>query len=113
MRRSLGSISLALSVSFILSTVLVYWLVADDATKYAITQTSSEYKDENIADIGMTIGNNSVQLIVNLNKPMTCKELFAKLDITDLPLKNKVYSPACTTVQPTRIVVVYKEKMMV
>ena len=31
------------------------------------------------------------------------------LDIGDLPLKGKIYSPVCTLVQPSLIVVTYKE----
>ena len=109
MRQCVGSVGVTIAATLVISMILMYWLVADNAIK-SQTQTSAEYSNASISNISLEIKNNSVQLIVELAKPMTCKEVFDALDIADLPLKGKVYSPLCTTVQQSKIIVTYKEK---
>ena len=76
-------------------------------------QTSTTGADSKINQLDIEFKDNSILLNIKLNTPMSCKEIFSTLNISDLPLKDKVYSPICTTVKPELVVVTYKEKRMV
>ena len=94
MRRSLVILAVATVLSVVASVSVVSWLEHDDSM-------SIEFSD------------NKILLNVPLRSPKTCQEVFDELGIDDIPYKGKVYSPVCTTVKPTLIVVTYKEKVMI
>jgi hypothetical protein len=113
MRRSLGNLGLATLLSVAGSILLLNWLSSDDTAKSFLVQTSAGQADPKINQLNIEFKDNSILLNVKLNAPMSCKEIFSALNISELPLKDKVYSPVCTTVKPELVVVTYKEKRMV
>ena len=110
MRRSLGNLGLATLLSIVGSVLILNWLVNEDATKSFLVQTSVD-TGSSVKQLDIEFKDSSILLNVQLNKPMSCKEVFSALDISDLPMKGKIYSPICTVVEPARIVITYKEKI--
>jgi hypothetical protein len=111
MNRSFGNIGITVILSAVGSVALLDWLVNDDATKLFVSPVVNEYKQAGISKLDIEYKNNVILLNVTLSKPMSCNKIFEALDIGDLPLKGKVYSPVCTTVNPSLIVITYKEKV--
>ena len=112
MRRSLGNLGLATLLSIVGSVLILNWLVNEDATKSFLVQTSVD-TGSSVKQLDIEFKDSSILLNVQLNKPMSCKEVFSALDISDLPMKGKIYSPICTTVKPELVVVTYREKIMI
>lgn len=110
MRRSLGNLGLATLLSIVGSVLILNWLVNEDATKSFLVQTSVD-TGSSVKQLDIEFKDSSILLNVQLNKPMSCKEVFSALDISDLPMKGKIYSPICTVVEPARVVITYKEKI--
>jgi hypothetical protein len=113
MRRSLGNLGLATLLSVVGSALLINWVLTDNTAKSLLVQTSASQPNSKINQLDIEFKDNSILLNVKLNNPMSCKEVFTTLNIIELPLKDKVYSPICTTVKPELVVVTYKEKRMV
>ena len=111
MRHGLGNLGLTTLLSIVGSVLLLNWLVNEDATKSFLVQTSSVYSESGIRKLGIEFKDNNILLNVILNKPMSCEDIFSTLDIDELPLKGKVYSPVCTTVKPDLVIVTYTEKI--
>jgi hypothetical protein len=109
MSRSFSNLGITVLIAMVSSVVLLNWLVNDDATKSFLTPTVDEYKQAGINHLGIEFKDKVILLNVTLDKPMSCKQVFGLLDIGDLPLKGKVYSPVCTLVQPALVVITYKE----
>lgn len=109
MSHSFSNLGITVLIAVASSVVILNWLVTDDATKSFLTPTVDEYKQTGIKNLGIEFKDKTILLNIALDKPMSCKQVFDALDISDLPLKGKIYSPVCTLVQPSRIVVTYKE----
>ena len=109
MSHSFSNLGITVLIAVASSVVILNWLVTDDATKSFLTPTVDEYKHAGINHLGVEFKGKAILLNIALDKPMSCKQAFDALDIGDLPLKGKIYSPVCTLVQPSLIVVTYKE----
>ena len=69
------------------------------------------YIGAGISHLDIEFKDKSILLNVQLSKPLSCKEVFSALGVEDIPLKSKVYSPACTSVTPSLVIITYKEKI--
>jgi hypothetical protein len=112
MTRVFGNVGITVILSAVCSVLLLNWLVQDDTSKSFLSPAVNEYKQAGINHLGIEFKDNSILLNVKLDKPLSCKQVFNILDVDDLPLKGKIYSPVCTVVEPALIIITYKEKVI-
>lgn len=67
------------------------------------------YSDEGIEKVDVEFGKGTILLNVYLSRPLTCNQVIKKLGIETLPLKNKIYSPVCSSINESNIKIVYSE----
>ena len=97
---------IAACLAFICNVMVFNWLFNDNATVHQ----DEEYAKAGIEHLAIEYLDDSVLLNVKLNKPLTCDEILEIMDINDLPLRDKVYVPVCTTITLSSAVITYKEK---
>lgn len=111
MNRSFGNVGITVILAAVVSVALLDWLVNDDATKLFVSPVVNEYNQAGITKLDIEYRDTVVLLNVTLSKPVSCKKIFEILDIGDLPLRGKIYSPVCTRVEPDLVVITYREKL--
>jgi hypothetical protein len=106
MPKSLGTLLVAGALSLVITIAISAWLESPEETLlYPVEQ--------GIEKIDVEFGRNTIHLNVYLNRPLTCKQVIKQLGIETLPVKNKVYSPTCSTVSDNFIKIVYAESLTV
>ena len=105
----LRKLGIAVSISMIGFAIFMNY----SSNSYGYMKSGDLYKPTGINDLDIRITDKTILLDVILDKPMSCEEVFDALGIEDIPLKGKTYSPACTTITPSLIVITYKERLMV
>ena len=63
---------------------------------------------DGILDINIDVVQDSILLNVKLDRSMTCDEVIEKLNIIELPFKNKMYKPLCEMVDNNLVKISYK-----
>lgn len=112
MKHSMATVVISISLSVVASVLTLNWLVNDDASKSFLVHVSTEYKITGIKHIALDFKENVILLNVDLTRPMPCEEVISVLGIEDLPIKGRMYTPMCTTVEPELVVITYKERRM-
>jgi hypothetical protein len=112
MKHMLGKLGISVILSVIGSIFLVSWLMNSDIETSSFIRTDSS-TNASIGKLDIEINNKNILLKVTLNQPMSCSAVFYALGITDIPLKNKIYSPTCTKVEPSLIIITYAEKITI
>lgn len=110
MKQVLVNLSVAAKFAIVGSILLLLWLITDTTTNPMIYQTTPAYTNSGIDNVSITIGDKDILFNIALNKPMTCKDIF-EIFPKSVPLGNKTYLPVCTTVEPTYVIITYKEKI--
>jgi len=95
------------ALSGLITFSLNYW--TDFSTETLLYSNA----DDGIEKVDVEFGRNTIHLNVYLTQPLTCKQVINKLGIETLPVKNRVYTPTCSTISGTLIKIVYTEAMTV
>ena len=99
----LRTLLVAGALSAVITVGLVSWLDSPSETLLY------EDIDKGIEKVDVEFGKNAIYLNVHISKPLSCREIINKLGIETLPIKNKVYTPTCSTVSGTLIRIIYTE----
>ena len=79
------------------------WLTNETSEDFA------EYKRFGINNYNIEFKNNTIQLQLDLAKPMSCDEAINIIGITTIDVKGQLYSPVCTRVEDTKILISYRK----
>jgi hypothetical protein len=110
MKHMFENLSIAAKIAAIGGILVLYWLVSDDSTKAYLKHIPDSYGSTDISSVSITIGDKDILFNISINKPMTCKDIL-EIFPTSVPLRDKTYLPTCTTVEPTYVILTYKEQL--
>lgn len=66
-----------------------------------------------IKSVSMKMRNESFILDVILNSPMPCQQIYSALQIKNIIIRDKVYTPECEILTPFNVRIYYKESISV
>jgi hypothetical protein len=75
--------------------------------------TDIETSMDGILEINIDIVQDSILLSIKIDKGMTCAEVIEKLNVIDLPFKNKVYKPMCEIIDYNLVKIYYKSSLTI
>jgi hypothetical protein len=73
------------------------------------TEDFTEYKSFGINNYNIEFKNNTIQLRLDLGKPMSCKEAINIIGITPIDVRGQLYSPICIRVNDKEILISYRK----
>lgn len=108
MKRIFGALCIVILISLVGSILILNWLVNDESKSFLV-QVSQEEKKSGIRNLDIEFRDKNVVLNIFLEKPMSCDEVFDVLDVEEIPLRGKIFTPVCTSIKPDKVVITYKE----
>jgi hypothetical protein len=96
-----------------LTTLITAVLAAGAFVVYDDIDPDVEVKKTAIEKVRIEFRGKSIYLNVFLNQPQTCNQVITELGVEQLPVKSKIYVPACTIIKDDYIKIVFEEKITV
>lgn len=103
MKHRLKNLFLVIFIFLLGILTTLVWLTNEGSEDF------TEYKRFGIDSYNIEFKNNTIQLQLDLGKPMSCKEAIDIIGITTIDVKGQLYSPICTRVENTKILISYRK----
>jgi len=108
------NLAITLLLSLIGSFLIISWLFTEEPTKaFLYTSTNNDLPPAGIKNYSMEFRDKSILLNIELNKSMSCEEVVEVLGIENITIKEHIYAPQCSIINPRFIVITYKEVTLV
>lgn len=111
MSKTLGNWLITGALSAVLTVVAIGWLDSVEESLLASAAGADAYPG--IEKVDIEFGKRTILLNVYLSKPLTCTQVITALGIESLPIKDRVYVPACREITRSLIKITYTESITV
>jgi hypothetical protein len=111
MSKTLGNWLITGALSTVLAVAAIGWL--DNVEESLLVSAAGADGHPGIEKVDIEFGKNTILLNVHLSKPLNCVQVISTLGIESLPIKDRVYVPACREINRSLIKITYTESITV